>query len=47
MIKVVVYRGFGDLLTVSVVQYEGKVEDLLDNSEYNVLYVRAFMLKNF
>lgn len=47
-IKVVVYRGFGtniNLLNALVVQYKGKVEDLLGNSEYNVYYVRVFVLR--
>jgi len=35
MIKVVIYRGFSNinLFNDIVVQYEGRVEDLLDNSE--------------
>jgi hypothetical protein len=39
MMKVVLYRGFGtniDLLDGFVGQYEGKVVDLLENSESNV-----------
>ena len=37
MIKVVIYRGFStniNLFNDIVVQYEGRVEDLLDNSEH-------------
>ena len=47
MIKVVLYRGIGGirLLDEFVVQYEGKVEDLLEKSEYNVRYLHVFMLK--
>ena len=47
-IKVVLYRrskinlGHFDSL---VGQYKGKVVDLLENSQYNVRYMRAFMLK--
>jgi hypothetical protein len=40
MMKIVLHRGFpklvSRLLTDSVGQYEGKVVDLLGNSEYNV-----------
>ena len=48
MMKVVLYRGFGtniDLLNGFVGQYEGKVVDLLENSESNVSYMHAFMLR--
>ena len=47
MIKVELYRGIGviGLLEEFVVQYEGKVEDLLKKSEYNVRYMPVFMLK--
>ena len=46
MMKVVLYRGFGtNILPNSFVgQYEGKVVDLLENSESNVRYLHAFML---
>lgn len=49
MVKVVVYRGFGtnfdivNLFNVLVGQYEGKVRDLLDNSEYSVCYMCVFV----
>jgi len=44
--KVEVYRGFKDVnfFNELVGQYQGKVEDLLDSSEYNVPYIRVFML---
>jgi len=44
MIKVVLYRGFGtniDLLSGFVGQYEGRVVDLLENSQSNVPYRHA------
>ena len=47
VIKIVVYRGFGttsDLLSDIVVQHESKAVDLLENSVYNVRYIRAMML---
>ena len=47
--KVVLYCGFGtniDLLNGFVGQYEGKVVDLLANSESNVRYMHAFMLRS-
>ena len=46
MMKVVLYRGFGtNILPNSFVgQYEGKVVDLLENSESNIRYLHAFML---
>jgi hypothetical protein len=47
MMKVVLYRGIGtniNLFNGFVVQYEGKVVDLLESSEYNVRYMHAFML---
>jgi len=45
--KVKVYRGFKDVnfFNKLVGQYQGKVEDLLDNGEYNVRYILAFILK--
>ena len=45
--KVKVYRGFKDInfFNKLVGQYQGKVEDLLDNGEYNVRYILAFILK--
>ena len=42
MMKIVVYRGFGtttNILSNFVGQHEGKVVDLLENSQYNVRYV--------
>ncbi|KAG6905954.1 hypothetical protein DXG01_016698 [Tephrocybe rancida] len=48
MMKIVVYRGFETgikLLNNLVGQYEGKVVDLLENSQYSVRYLHAFMLK--
>ena len=47
MMKVVLYRGFGtNILPNSFVgQSEGKVVDLLANSEPNVRYLHAFMLR--
>ena len=48
MMKVVLYRGFGtniDLLNGFVGQYEGKVVDLLENSESNICYMHAFKLR--
>ena len=49
--KIVIYRGFrkldNRLFTDPVGQHEGKVVDLLGNSEYNVrLKMHAFMLKS-
>jgi len=48
VMKVVLYRGFGtNILPNSFVgQYEGKVVDLLENSESNVRYMHAFMLRS-
>ena len=45
--KVKVYRGFNSInwFNKLVGQYQGNIEDLLDNSEYNVRYIRVFMLK--
>ena len=45
--KVELYRGFKDinLFNDLVGQHEGKVVDLLENSEYIVRYIHAFMLK--
>jgi len=45
--KVEVYRGLKgfNFFNKLVGQYQGKVEDLLDNSEYNVRYIRVFVLK--
>jgi hypothetical protein len=48
MMKIAVYRGFETdikLLNHLVGQHEGKVVDLLENSEYNVRYLHALMLK--
>jgi len=48
MIKIVVFRGFGttvDPLEKFVGQHQGKVIDLLENSEYNVRCLDAFMMK--
>ena len=48
MMKVVLYRGFGTgigLFNDLVGQHEGKVVDLLENSENNVRYMHALMLK--
>ena len=48
MMKVVIYRGFRtdiNLFNHLVGQHEGKVVDLLANSEYNVRYLHAFILK--
>ena len=44
--KVKLYRGFKSLnwFNKFVGQYQGNVEDLLDNGEYNVRYTRVFML---
>ena len=47
MMKVVLYRGCGtniNLFNRFVGQYEGKVVDLLENSESNIRYLHAFML---
>ena len=45
--KVEVYRGFKEVNFVNklVGQYQGKIADLLDNSEYTVHYICVFMLK--
>ena len=45
--KVKVYRGFKSInwFNKFVGQYRGNVEDLLDNSEYNVCSMRVCMLK--
>ena len=45
--KVKLYRGFKSLnwFNKFVGQYQGNVEDLLDNSKYNVRYMHLFMLK--
>ena len=42
MVKVVLYRGIWGirLLDEFVLQYEGKIEDLLEKSEYNVRYMQ-------
>jgi len=47
MMKVELYRIFKDinLFNDLVEQHEGKVVDLLENSEYIVCYIHAFMLK--
>jgi len=48
MMKVVLYRGFEtgiEPFNHLVGQHEGKVVDLLENSEYNVRYLHAFILK--
>jgi hypothetical protein len=48
MMKVVFYRGFKtniDLFNHPVAQHVGKVVNLLENSEYNVRYMHALMLK--
>ena len=47
MIKIVLYRGFGNLKLFDYLlgQYEGKIVDLLENSEYNRHYMHAFILK--
>jgi hypothetical protein len=49
MMKVVLYRGIGttnlNLFTGFVAQYEGKIVDLLKNSEYKIRYMGTFMLK--
>ena len=48
MMKIVVYRGFGtttDILSDFVGQHEGKVVDMLENSELNVCYTHAVTLK--
>ena len=48
MMKIVVYRGFENdikLFNHLVGQHEGKVVDLLENSECNVRYLYALMLK--
>lgn len=45
MIKIVLYRGFGtniNLFNGFVVQYEGKVEELLDNSEDNIHFIQLY-----
>jgi hypothetical protein len=43
MMKVVLYRGFGviDLFNGLVGQHEGKVVNLLENSEYYARYMHA------
>jgi hypothetical protein len=46
--KIVLYRGFkADLASFDhlVGQYEGNIAELLDNSEYQVCYLDAFVLK--
>ena len=45
--KVKVYRGFKSInwFNKFVGQYQGNVEDLLDNSEYNVCSMGVCMLK--
>jgi len=46
--KIVVYRGFEkdiNLFNRLMGQHEGKVVDLLENSEYNVRYLHALTLK--
>jgi hypothetical protein len=48
MLKIVVYRGFKTdikLLDHLVGQHEGKVVDLLENSECNIRYLHAPMSK--
>jgi len=48
MIKIVVFRGVGttiDPLKTFVGQHKGKVIDLLDNSEYNIRCLDAFIMK--
>jgi hypothetical protein len=48
MIKIVVFRGFGttvDPLKDFVGQHQGKVVDLLENSEYSVRFLDALMMK--
>jgi hypothetical protein len=45
--KVVLYRGFrtNNLFKTLMGQHEGKVADLLENSEYSVHYMHALKLK--
>jgi hypothetical protein len=45
--KVVLYRGFKDtnLFNHPVGEYEGEIVNLLENSEYNIRYMHAPMLK--
>ena len=48
MMKIVVYRGFKKDIKVFnhlVGQHEGKVIDLLENSECSVRYLHALVLK--
>jgi hypothetical protein len=48
MMKIELYRGIGanlDLFNGFVAQYEGKIVDLLENSEYKIRYMGTFMLK--
>ena len=45
--KIIIYRGFGtniNLFNGFVVQYEGKVVDLLENGQHNARYMHAFGL---